>query len=253
MYPLPATSAGRDITNLHGGNIMALVRYGGGIIQMSGSIAGNTHARNRYGNYVRARTKPTNPNTDLQVAIRSIVAQLADRWSQTVTAVQRTAWGLYASSVAMKNKLGETVYLSGFNHYIRSNSARLQAGGTVVDDGPVIFEIPDHDPTFTVSASEATQMLSFVFDNTLAWANEAGGHLIKFQGQPQNAQRNFFAGPWRLIGKVDGVAETPPTSPDEEAAVFAFAEGQHQWVYARISRADGRLSEVFRASCFCAA
>ncbi|GAI58374.1 unnamed protein product, partial [marine sediment metagenome] len=39
---------------------MALVKYGGGITQMSGSIAGNTFARNRYGNYVRSRTKPIN-------------------------------------------------------------------------------------------------------------------------------------------------------------------------------------------------
>ncbi|GAH28464.1 unnamed protein product, partial [marine sediment metagenome] len=37
---------------------MALVKYGAGIIQMSGSIAGDVHARNRFGNYIRPRTKP---------------------------------------------------------------------------------------------------------------------------------------------------------------------------------------------------
>ena len=82
---------------------MALVKYGGGVVQMSGSIGGDTHARNRYGNYIRARTKPINPNTDLQVAIRAAMAFLADRWSQTVTSAQRTAWNLYGASVAMKN------------------------------------------------------------------------------------------------------------------------------------------------------
>ncbi|GAH13494.1 unnamed protein product, partial [marine sediment metagenome] len=50
---------------------MSLVKYGGGIVQMSGSIAGNTFARNRYGNYVRARTKPINPNSDRQVVVRA--------------------------------------------------------------------------------------------------------------------------------------------------------------------------------------
>lgn len=232
---------------------MALVKFGGGVIQMAGSIAGSTYARNRYGNYARARTKPVNPNTARQVAVRSIIALLVARWGQTLTAVQRTAWGLYAANIAMKNRLGESIYLTGFNHYIRSNTPRLQAGEAAVDAGPVIFELPDKDPTFAITASEATQDISFTFDNTLAWANEAGGHLFKYQGRPQNAQRNFFAGPWRHIGTIDGDAVTAPTSPDTEAAVFAFAEGQRQWVYARIALADGRLSEPMRADCFCAA
>lgn len=231
---------------------MAVVKYGGGVIQMSGSLAGNTFARNRYGNYVRSRTKPINPQTALQTAVRSAVAQLAARWSSTLTAAQRTGWNLYGSSVAVLNKLGETMYLSGYNHYIRSNLILVQIGETIVDAPPVIFEIPEKDPTFAISASEATQKFSCVLDNTLAWANEAGGFLVKYQGSPQNAQRNFFNGPWRLMGHVVGDDITPPTSPDEEDAVFAISEGQHLWVYARILRADGRLSEKFRADCFCA-
>jgi len=232
---------------------MALVKFGGGIIQMAGSIAGNTFARNRYGNYVRAKTKPINPNTALQQTIRGIIATLTVRWSQTLTAVQREAWNLYASSVNMKNKLGEVIKLSGFNHYIRSNSIRLQASQAAVDDGPVVFELPDADPTFAITASEATQTISYTFDDTLAWAIAVGGTLYKYMGQPQNAQRNFFAGPYRHHGIIEG-ADIPPTTPDPEAdPPFAFAELQRVWCYARIGLADGRLSERFRADTFCAA
>jgi hypothetical protein len=232
---------------------MALIKFGGGVIQMSGSIAGDTFARNRYGNYNRARTKPTNPNTARQVAARSSIAFLCDCWSSTLTAAQRTAWGLYAEGVVVTNRLGESMKLSGFNHFIRSNSIRKMVGESIISAGPTIFEIPDHDPTFAISASEATQQISFTFDNTLAWASETGGFLFKFVGQPQNAQRNFFGGPWRYCGVVDGDDMTPPSSPDAEDSPFAIAEGQHLWAYARISRLDGRLSEMFRADCFCAA
>lgn len=226
---------------------MALVKYGGGIIQMSGSIAGTVFARNRYGNYARARTVPTNPATDRQESIRAAVASLSQRWADTVTAVQRTAWNLYGNSVNMKNRLGETVHMSGYNHYIRSNSVLLQIGETPIDAGPVIFELPEQDPTFAFTGSEATQTLSFVFDNALAWANEVGGFLVKYQGSPQNAQRNFFGGPYRYIGTIDG-AVSPPTSPDDETPIpFVITEGQAQWCYARILRADGRLSEKFHA------
>lgn len=232
---------------------MALVKYGGGIIQMSGSIAGNTFARNRSGNYVRARTKPVNPNSDLQQIVRAAWATLSARWAQTLTAPQRTAWNLYAANLAMKNKLGETINLTGFNHYLRTNAILLQSGLTLIDAGPTIFELPGKDPTFAISASEGTQTISYTFDNTLLWANEVGGYMFKFQGAPQNAQRNFFAGPWRLHGTIVG-AGSPPSSPDAEATPpFAFAELQHQWCYARILRADGRLSEPFRADTFCVA
>jgi len=232
---------------------MALIKYGGGIVQMSGSIAGTTHARNRYGNYVRARTKPINPNTALQVAVRTALSELTARWSQTLTAAQRTAWNLYASSVAMKNKLGETVYLSGFNHYIRSNSFRNVGGYATVDNGPVIFELPAADPTYAVAFSEATQQVTITYDNTRAWALEDGAYFVHFQGSPQNAQRNFFDGPWRSTGNIAGDPLGPPATPVAGAVAFAVAELQRVWCYARIARADGRLSEKFRADTFCAA
>jgi len=232
---------------------MALIKYGGGVVQMAGSIAGTTFARNRSGNYARARTKPTNPNTARQDVVRSAMAFLTARWSDTLTAAQRTAWGLYAANVNMLNRLGEVIHLSGFNHYVRSNLIAKMVPYPLVDAGPVIFELPAQDPTLGVTASEATQILTIAYDDTMAWATEAAAYIFFFQGQPQNAQRNFFDGPWRLIGSVAGVDPGGPVEPHAAAAVFAIAEGQRQWIYARIMRADGRLTEPFRADTFCAA
>ncbi len=229
---------------------MALVKFGGGVVQMAGSIAGTTFARNRYGNYARARTKPTNPNTATQQVVRAIVTSLTQRWSQTLTALQRTAWNLYGSNVNMLNRLGETVQLSGFNHFIRSNSVRQRVGAPLVDDGPVIFELPAADPTFAVTASEATQQITFAYDALLDWADEDDAYILFEQGRPANAQRNFFGGPWRHCSQVEGVNGAPPASPKIAAAVFAVAEGQHLWAYARISRVDGRLSSPFRDDAF---
>jgi len=226
---------------------MALVRYGAGIVQMSGSIAGTTFARNKSGNYARARTTPVNPASALQETRRATLAQLADRWSQVVTAVQRTAWNLYGSNVAMKNRLGEVIHLSGYNHYLRSNTAVLLAGDPAIDAGPTVFELPDQDPLFSFTASEAGASITYVFDDAAAWVDEDGGFLLKFQGKPQNAQRNFFAGPWRFHGIIEG-AISPPTTPDEETSPpFVVTEGNAQWCYGRILRADGRLSEPFVA------
>jgi hypothetical protein len=181
------------------------------------------------------------------------MALLTDRWSQTLTALQRTAWNLYGSNVVMTNKLGESINLSGFNHYIRSNSIIVHLGGTIVDNGPVVFEIPASDPTFAITASEATQIVDVTYNDALDWADETGAYLSIYQGSPQNPQRNFFGGPWRFANKASGVTAAPPAPPYQFDAVWAFSELQRFWCYARIVRADGRLSAPFRADCFAGA
>lgn len=229
------------------------VKFGGTITDARGSIAGNTFSRNHYGAYMRARTTPINPKTARQTAVRAAVAFLADYWASTVTAGQRAAWDLYGSNVAMLDKLGATMYLTGYNHFIRSNLLIKLAGGVIVVAGPVVFEIPAQDPTYAIVADEAGQKINHTFDNTLPWATEAGAFMTFFQGKPQNAQRNFFDGPWRRTGLIWGVDPGGAVSPKEEANQFANAEGQHQWAYARITRLDGRTSAPIRADTFCVA
>ena len=226
---------------------MALLKFGGGITEMRGSIAGNVYSRNRYGAYARARTKPINPNTERQQLVRSAISAMTTRWSQTLTPAQRTAWNLYGASVVMTNKLGESINLSGFNHYIRSNAFRSAYNKTIIDAGPTIFEIPTADPVFSIAAAEGGQTITVTFDDTLAWDNEDNGFLVYYQGSPQNAQRNFFGGPWKLLSYTAGVTGVPVASPVIESAVSVITEGQRQWVYARILRADGRMSAPFRA------
>jgi len=232
---------------------MGQVKTSALISDITGKVGGNIFSRNRYGLSVRAFTKPVNVNSTLQQAARAAMASLVERWSSTLTAAQRTAWGLYADSVAVQNKLGETVYLTGQNMYVRTNCILVQNSLTPIDDAPTVFELPDQDPTLAVSISEATQQLSITFDNTRSWANEDGGYLFIYMGSPQNPQRNFFAGPWKYAGKVEGDGASAPTSPATISVPFAATEGQRIWVYARILRADGRLSERFRASGFCGA
>lgn len=228
---------------------MALVKYGGGVTQMSGSIGGDTHARNRSGNYVRARTKPVNPNTALQQRARAAVAVLVERWAETLTGVQRIAWNLYASSVNMKNRLGEAIKLSGFNHYVRSNSFLAQYALTLIDAGPTTFSLPDKDPTISIAGSAGTQRFTTTFDDGLDWCSEDNAYLTALMGQPQNAQRNFFAGPWKGIRYLSGNSGAPLASPLELVPLHVITEGQRTWVQFRVYRADGRVSETFEANC----
>lgn len=227
---------------------MSLIKFGGGVIGMSGSIAGNTFARNRYGSYVRARTKPTNKRTVDQTTVRNIIKSLASMWFSLLNATNRAAWKLYAESVPMMNRLGESIYLSGFNMFVRSNAVILRGGGTVVETGPTTFELPATDPTLAIAATADDQKVTVTFDATMEWCDEDAGQLQIYVGKPQKASVSFFNGPWKYAGKISGNHTTPPTTGVALDSPFAIAADQVLYAYGRIVRADGRVTNPFRVS-----
>lgn len=224
----------------------ALVKYGGGIMGMSGSIGGQTHAKNRFGHYIRARTKPVNPNSTRQTDIRVIMAHLAEDWHDALSDAHRTAWNVYAANVAMQNRLGETIHLTGFNHFVRSNAVRAYCGAIgQINAGPIIGALPDTDPLFAASPQN-DQTVDFTYDDGMDWVSEDGAQMVIFTGLPQLASRSFFAGPWRYMVRVVGDSGMAPTSPLEGvSAPWTVNVGSRIWYYARISRADGRVTNKF--------
>jgi hypothetical protein len=227
---------------------MALIKFGGGITAMSGSIAGNTFARNRFGYYSRARTKPVNPKSSRQSEARSRMMLLAEYWHEApMSDAERGAWGTYAAAISKKNRLGDPVKLTGFNHFIRSNAARFAAGAALVEAGPTVLSLPEADVTLAASGDSGTQLLTVAFDNSKEWANETGGYLLIEMGRPQLLTRNFFNGPWRIAGAIAGATGSPPTSPQTIVAPFTLTTDQKIWVRANVVRADARMSNKFLA------
>lgn len=225
---------------------MALVKYGPTIVQASGSIAGTTYARNRFGNYIRSRTKPINPKSNRQIAIRVIMMYLAEQWRESpMTDEIRLAWETYAKSFNWNNKLGEQVTLTGENVFIQCNAARITAGGDLVTAAPEALGLPPGDTTFAVTGSAASKKLTVAFDNTFDWANESGGFLAVYMGRPQSPSRNFFATPYRFAGAVVGDDTTPPESGVEIDPPFTLVATQKVWCEGRVIRMDARCSTRF--------
>lgn len=218
---------------------------------MSGSIAGDVHARNRFGNYVRPRTKPVNPKSSRQMGARINVMYLAEQWRESpMTDAIRTAWQTYADSISWNNRLGEQVTLTGFNCFVQCNTARLSAGGVVLTAAPTSLGLPPGDPVFAVSGSVATQLLSITFDPLLDWNITDLGWMSIYAGKPQSASHNFFGGPYRQAGALEGDTASPLTSPQTLAAPFTLVLGQKVWCQARIQNPDGRVSTRFGADPF---
>lgn len=219
------------------------------ITRGSGSIAGIVASRNRGGNYFRARVTPVNPNTTYQQSVRSIMAQLAGIWAGTLTKAQRDAWDSYALNVPLPNALGAYRNVGGIAMYQRCNIPRLQADDaalTRVDDAPTIYSLGDYTaPTFAIALASADSV-SFGFEATDDWADEAGSAMLVSVSRPKNPGVNYHKGPYRFATAILGDDVTPPTSPEGADSPFPFETGQKLFAFVRVTRVDGRLSTAWR-------
>lgn len=211
------------------------------LAEASGRVGGLIFSHNAGGAYIRSAGTVTNPNTPAQVAVRDILSQLTSLWVSTLTQAQRDAWTLYATNVTLINRLGSPINVAGLNQYIRTNVPIIQAGFARQDAAPTIFDLGD----FTapgVQGEFATQRVSVIFAITDAWVDEDDAGLLIYASRPQNASINFFRGPYRFAGSIDGDAIAPPTSPAFVPAPFPITVGQRIFVRSRVVRADGRVS-----------
>lgn len=223
---------------------MALLKLGGGISELRGSIGGTVFARNRSGAYARNRTKPVDPCSSRQVSVRAIMTMMYGMWA-LLTAAQRTAWSTFANNVTVSNRLGESITLSGFNMFTKTVAAMKTAGLAPVTTAPTVFALPSQSTAIVPTPDASSKNYSIAFDNTESWATEIGGALLISEGLPQNPTVNFYKGPFQYLGKIAG-ATTAPTSPAVIASNNTMATGQRVWLSCRVLRADGRLSNPFR-------
>lgn len=208
----------------------------------SGSVGGLTVAENAGGLYMRARVTPTNPSTPQQSDVRAAAGELTNRWANVLAQSQRDAWDLYAFNTPLVGPLGASRTVSGQNMFVRGNLQRAVAGSPLADNAPTDFNLSSFTLITGFSADSGAQSFGFSFTNTDDWANEDDASMWVFLSRPQQISINYFTGPYRFAGQVDGDAITPPTSPAAIPVPFVITAGQRLFGRVLVSRVDGRLS-----------
>lgn len=95
------------------------------LAQISGSVNGITFAHGPGGAYARNRSLPSNPGTDRQDQVRTAMAAISQAYRSVLTEPQRNAWTAYGQSLAVINRLGDTIKLSGIAAFNRVNLFRM--------------------------------------------------------------------------------------------------------------------------------
>jgi len=200
-------------------------------IQFSGSMGNLTYSHNKGGQYIRARRIPTNPNSSRQQATRSVLGTYASAWSG-LSAANRASWNSYAATHTVKDALGQDVYISGINWFIKCNSILLDAGQTPVTTPPAGVA-PASLAGFAVTFTDA-DTISVAFSTVFA----AGEFLQIWQTMPSTVGRSQNFNQARLVGYTTD----DPTTPVSIDLPYPPASGQQVRFFCAVCSAEGLLS-----------
>lgn len=215
---------------------MAKVKYGGGIQDIRGSIAGQVHSRNTFGNYIRQKVSPVQPRTSRQLEIRTLFSELSRRYSYQLTDAQQEAWRQAAASAPVRDVFGDSITLTGINLYARLNSLRLLQGLAPLDDPPPVEEVPGLDNlTLTWDGTAVTLEVGFAPTPV-----PTGFSLFVWATEPLNPGVAFVSPKLRLLAVLPPDTESPADITAQYVARYgAITPGKRIYVAAELVSENG--------------
>lgn len=181
-------------------------------VPQSGSQAGTTSSRNRYGQYRRTRAIPVNPNTGAQGTVRARLSANAAAW-RALTSGERAGWTDLGASLTRTDALGQTYTLNGFSAYCSVNNNRGFTGLAAVSDAPAIAT-PAAIATATLTLTNAA--LSMAYTATPL----AAATFLAIFASPQRSAGRSFEGDYRYIKLSAAAAASPLVALTEYTAKF---------------------------------
>lgn len=167
----------------------------------SGSQAGTTASRNRFGQYLRSRAIPVNPSSAAQGLVRTRLSTNSEGW-RALTSAQRAGWSGLGNSMVRTDSLGQSYSLQGNQAYCSVNNNRLLCGLAVVADAPGLTAVVNI-VTATITLAAAAMSIAYT-----ATPLPAATYLAVF-ASPQRSAGRSFEGDFRFI-KLSAVAAASP-------------------------------------------
>jgi hypothetical protein len=183
---------------------------------MSGSAGSTTASRNRFGNYLRNRVQPVNPNSQTQQAVRALFGGFSQAW-RSLTESQREGWNQMALNLGRDDSLGQQYFQTGAQLFVGTNINRDTVGVAVADDAPALESPP-------VLTSVVVTPDAGVGGFNLAYTADSGtatNFFIIRASAPRSAGRQFVSrGELKQISVVAGNVASPIDIQAAYEAVF---------------------------------
>jgi hypothetical protein len=170
-------------------------------VPQSGSVAGVTSSRNRFGQYKRSRAIPVNPNTSFQGTQRARLSAASAAW-RALTSAQRAGWNDLASGFTRTNSLGESYNMTGHMCFVSCYADCAAAGVSVLSDAPALAT-PSTPLTATITLTAAAFSIAFT-----ATPLAAGVRMFTYVSLQRSAGRSF-ENDFRLLQVSAAAAASP--------------------------------------------
>lgn len=187
-------------------------------VPQSGSLAGQTSSRNRFGQYRRSRAIPVNPNTSAQQSARDDFSAASQAW-RGLTQAQRDAWAAFAATRPRTNSLGQTIYLTGHQTFVGLRALFAAVGLTLpmvppAGAAPALTALSVVDPT--AAGLEATANPPLVPAAT----------AVQIQSSPPLSPGREFNGDFRTIRVAAAASQAELVAADMVSRWGTLAAGQ---------------------------
>ena len=114
---------------------MAIVEFGGGVVNMTGSVRGWTFQFTRAGSIVRTKPIQRKSSTPKQTANQAAFVSQIQAF-QALSIGDKVAWDAFSNLHPKDNKFGQQKLLTGQNWFTTINSARARLGLAQLDSPP---------------------------------------------------------------------------------------------------------------------
>jgi len=220
---------------------MSLVKFGGGVSELLGSLGGTTFSKNKSGAFARVRKKPRFPRANLQAQREATVSTYSKTWATILSDAQRACWNSLAATLTWTNRLGDNYSPSGANIYVRSNALLMLADRVPVTAAPATYDIPI--ATFTLDYLSGTGIR---VTSVGALASSSFNTVLIFWSGPVSPSRFTFSSPWSFLRKIrsDTLSGVPYTIVDDVDVV----PDQKYFFRFRVVRYQGQNSPEFFAA-----
>lgn len=188
---------------------MALVRVGGGITAIKGSIGGTTFSRGKMGVTAKRRPSAVNKDTYFQGVARGNMSEISKLWQSALDETERAEWNAFALSNPSVNAFGDTVYLSGAMWYSKLNAVLRRLGSTLLTSPPPSIVVSSLTDVILSASAGTSPTITVEPTPSSLGTNEEVYIWISY---PASAGRFFVSSALRLI--TTGTGATIDISAD---------------------------------------
>lgn len=186
------------------------------VSEARGKVSGNVFSKNKGGAIVRNRVTPINRRSANQQNQRQQLAALAASW-RGLTEAQRVGWNAASPNFPQSDNLGQTIFLSGEQLFIRCNLNLILIGESQITDAPTptSFDVLSFT-SLTATADDGA--ISLAFTPTVP----AGYTMVVRATAPYSAGKSFVPqSAFRFITEVAAAQ----TSPQAIGTAYANVHG----------------------------